>query len=336
MSTRVRQPTQLVLDVSAELPFEGSSSLAASVHLPDPGGEPPRAVLICWPGGSYARAYWDMHIPGHPGYSFAEHMTARGFAVVAADHLGVGASSKPADGDQVDFDTMSAAAASFVAQVRRMVADGSRELGGRPLPAAPIIGVGHSLGACLTVVTQARHRCYDAVALLGFTHGRKEVSVSAVGASAREPFDADEQRLETAIEQARAFFGDTWDDIYGSAPREPNHAWLHDPDVPAAVIAADDAQAVPWPRQAYVEALLAGHSAGFAAELDCNVLVAFGDHDVPPVPHADVAYYPRSPDVTLFVLRNSAHCHNFASTRTQLWDRIARWAGEQGQRLQSR
>jgi hypothetical protein len=56
------------------------------------------------------------------------------------------------------------------------------------------------------------------------------------------------------------------------------------------VIAADDAEAAPWPRQSYVEALLAGHSARFAAELDCNLFLGFGDHDVPPVPHADVAY----------------------------------------------
>ena len=330
MSSHVIGPTELVLDVSAELPFEESSFLAASVHLPDPDGEPPRAVLICWPGGSYARAYWDMHIPGHCGYSFAEHMTAQGFVVVAADHLGVGASSKPADGDRVDFETMGAAAASFVAQLRQIVAEGASEFGGRPLPSVPIIGIGHSLGACLTVVTQARYRCYDAVALLGFTHGQKDVSVTAVGAAERSPMD-DDQRREIAIEQARAFFGDTWDDIYGSAPREPNHAWLHDPDVPAEVIAADDAEAAPWPRQSYVEALLAGHSARFAAELDCHVFLGFGDHDVPPVPHADVAYYPRSPDVTLFVLSKSAHCHNFASTRTQLWDRIGRWAGELAQ-----
>jgi Serine aminopeptidase, S33 len=333
VSKQVLAPTELVLDVSGELPFEEPSFLAASVHLPDPDGELPRAVLICWPGGSYARAYWDMHVPGNRGYSFAEHMTAQGFVVVAADHLGVGASSKPVDGDQVNFATMGAAAASFVAQLRVRLADGSAEFGGRPLPTVPVIGVGHSLGACLTVVTQARHRCYDAVALLGFTHGQKEVSVTAVGAAEREPVDDESTLRETAIEQARAFFGNAWDDVYGSVPREPHHAWLHDPDVPAAVIAADDAEAAAWPRQPYVEALLAGHSARFAAELDCNVFLAFGDHDVPPVPHADVAYYARSSDVTLYVVRNSAHCHNFASSRTQLWDRIGRWAREQAKNL---
>jgi hypothetical protein len=328
VSTRVLGPTELVLEVSAVLPFEERAFLAASIHLPDPRDEAPRAVLICWPGGSYGRAYWDMHIPEHPGYSFAEHMTRQGFVVLAADHLGVGASSKPADGDRVNFETMSAAAASFVRQVRSMLGNGSAEFGGRPLVSVPVIGLGHSLGACLTVVTQARHRCYDAVALLGFTHGQKAVAVRAAGTAERELTDEDELQ-EIAIGQARAFFGASWDDVYGLAPREPNHAWLHDQDVPAAVISADDAHAVRWPRQSYVEALLAGHSARFAAELDCNVFIGFGDHDIPPAPHADVAYYSRSPDVTLYVLRDSAHCHNFASTRAQLWDRIGRWAGDQ-------
>src|SRR5881398_89973 len=145
MSTDVLRPTELILDVSADLPFGEPAFLAASVHLPVPRVDVPRAVLICWPGGSYARSYWDMHVPGHPGYSFAEYMTAQGFIVVAADHLGVGASSKPADGDSVTFETMSAAAASFVAQTRALLAEGARELGGRPLPSVPIIGVGHSL-----------------------------------------------------------------------------------------------------------------------------------------------------------------------------------------------
>ena len=87
----------LRLPHAADLPMPTyHSALAAGFDL---AAAVPRAVLICWPGGSYARAYWDMHIAGYPGYSFAEHMTAQGFAVVGADHLGVGASSKPAEGD---------------------------------------------------------------------------------------------------------------------------------------------------------------------------------------------------------------------------------------------
>ena len=66
--------------------------------------------------------------------------------------------------------------------------------------------------------------------------------------------------------------------------------------------------------------------ARFAAKLECRAFLGFGDHDIPPTPHDDVAFYPASNDVTLYVLRDSAHCHNFASTRAQLWDRIALWA----------
>jgi pimeloyl-ACP methyl ester carboxylesterase len=326
MSAPVSAPAELTVDVSASLPFDARVELRASVHLPDLAAGAPRAVLVCWPGGSYSRAYWEMRIPGHPGYSFADHLTAQGYVVVAADPLGVGASSKPADGDRVDLETMGAASAAFVEQVRRLLAAGAGELGGMRLPRIPIVGVGHSLGACLAVVTQARHRCYDAVALLGFTHGQKDVAVGAVGAAAATPGADAEALRQTAIDQARAFFGDTWDDIYCAIAREPNHGWLHRPDVPAAVVAADDAAAVRWPRQSYVDALLVGYSAPFAAELDCSVFLGFGDHDVPEVPHRDVAFYTASGDVTLYVLPGSAHCHNFATTRTRLWDRVGLWA----------
>jgi pimeloyl-ACP methyl ester carboxylesterase len=316
--------SELSLDVSASVPLGESLQLTASVHAPDPAAGPPKAALVCWPGGSYARAYWEMEIPGHPRYSFAEHMAARGHLVIAADHLGVGASSQPADGDRVDSLTSAAASAAFVDRLRALLAEGTPALSAAPLPDLPVIGIGHSLGAHLVGVTQARHGAYDAVALLGFTHGSKDVAVTAVGGAGHDEPDHGALR-ETATEQARAFFGDTWDDVYAFAAREPNHAWLHRPDVPAAVIAADDALAARWPRQCYVDALLSGYSATFAAEIDCDVFVGFGDHDVPPVPHDDVAYYTASRDVTLYVLPNAAHCHNFASTRSLLWDRLDRW-----------
>ena len=88
-----------------------------------------------------------MHVPEHPGYSFADQMTAHGYIVLAADHLGVGEAASRLHGDRVNLETMSAAAASFVAQVRSMLADGSAEFGGRRLPSTPIIGVGHSLAS---------------------------------------------------------------------------------------------------------------------------------------------------------------------------------------------
>jgi hypothetical protein len=66
VSTEVSHPAQLTIDVSAGVPFDEPTFIAASLHLPAPPVETPRAVLICWPGGSYARAYWDCTFPGTP------------------------------------------------------------------------------------------------------------------------------------------------------------------------------------------------------------------------------------------------------------------------------
>ena len=59
MATQMAGPAELVVDVSAALPFDEPTSIVASVHLPDPEDEGPHAVLICWPGGSYARVLGD-------------------------------------------------------------------------------------------------------------------------------------------------------------------------------------------------------------------------------------------------------------------------------------
>jgi pimeloyl-ACP methyl ester carboxylesterase len=300
VSDALATTTELVVDVSAALPFAGeTSTMSATLHEPEGA---PRAVLVCWPGGSYDRRYWQFD--AMPGYNFAEHMTARGFAVVAADHLGVGASSRPADVDAITLEVMAAAAGAFVAEVRDR------------LPGVPLVGVGHSIGGCLTVITQALHASYDRVACLGFTHGAKD----AVTADASDASDA----RAAAVAQAKVFFAD-WDAGYAIAPRAPNHGWLYTQTTPPEVVVADDATVVAWPRQAYVEALLAGYTATFAPRVTCPVFLGFGDHDIPERPHDEVAFYAGSRDVTLAVLEDAAHCHNFASTRARLWDRIGAW-----------
>jgi alpha-beta hydrolase superfamily lysophospholipase len=45
-------------------------------------------------GGSYDKRYFHIEIPGHPGYSAAQHLAALGNIVLALDHLGVGESTR--------------------------------------------------------------------------------------------------------------------------------------------------------------------------------------------------------------------------------------------------
>jgi hypothetical protein len=300
---------ELVVDVSASLPFgDELNTISADVHVPE--GRP-RAVIVCWPGGSYDRRYWDAHIDGHPGYSAAEHLVAQGFVVVNADHLGVGRSSRPADVERVDVETMAAANDAFAREARRRLAAG-----------VPFVGVGHSLGGLICVVAQALHQTYDAVANLGYTHGGKDVLEETEVGGFSDPVAP----RRAAEDQARAFFGATWDQGYAVAAREPNHAWLHAPSVPPEVIAADDRTVAAWPRQSYVDALLPGNTARYAAAVTAPVLIAFGDRDIPAHPRDDAGFYNGAPDITVLTLPDSAHCHNFATNRKLLWDRLGQWA----------
>src|SRR3954471_835406 len=195
---------ELVVDVSAALPFgDEVNTISADVHVPEGRA---RAVLVCWPGGSYDRRYWDAQIDGHAGYSAAEHLVELGFLVVNADHLGVGRSSRPADVDRVNLETMAAANDAFARAVRRRLVAG--ELDERLAAAdVPFVTAGHSLGGLICVVTQALHGTYDAVANLGYTHGSKDVLEEGETGGSGDP----EAPRRAAEAQAKAFFGDTWD-----------------------------------------------------------------------------------------------------------------------------
>ena len=63
-----------------------------------------------------------------------------------------------------------------------------------------------------------------------------------------------------------------------------------------------------------------------AAAIRTPVLVAVGQRDVCPDPHAEPGAYRASRDVCLYIAPNMAHMHNFASTRELLWERTAAWA----------
>ena len=326
-STETAAP-DLTIDVAEALPFGSErNAIAAGVYLPEGS---PRAVLICWPGGSYSRSYWDLHVPGYSGYSFADHLTARGYLVIAADPLGVGGSTRPQDVDLVTLDVMAAASAEVAREVRRRLGTGELHPKLAPLPAdVPLVGIGHSLGGAICVVTQAVHGCYDAIANLGYTHGSKDALESGPAASTADP----EGPRRAAEAQAKAFFGSAWEDGYALAAREPHHGWLYSSDVPQEVIAVDDRGATAWPRQSYVEALQEGFTVPFAGQITCPILIAFGEQDIPESPRDDAGFYTASPDITVLTLPNSAHCHNLASTRALLWDRIASWAAAVGDAL---
>jgi pimeloyl-ACP methyl ester carboxylesterase len=182
------------------------------------------------------------------------------------------------------------------------------------------VGIGHSMGGLVTVIQQGEWESYEAVCVLGMSNHMS--STSAIHAE----FDgfADVDRREWATKAVKGLFPDTWDDIYSMCDRVSQRWWFYEDDVPHEVIAADEVNAVAWPRMAGVDAFL-DVGAPYAGRIDVPVFLGFGSHDLVENPRLEVADFMNSPDITLFILPNSGHCHNFSTTRRRLWDRIDHW-----------
>lgn len=86
----------LRIDVAGVAPLPGPLNIALTVFLPDPAALGTRPIaMAAFPGGGYGRGYFDIHFPGHDGYSEAAHHTAAGLIFIACDHLGVDHSTVP-------------------------------------------------------------------------------------------------------------------------------------------------------------------------------------------------------------------------------------------------
>jgi alpha-beta hydrolase superfamily lysophospholipase len=283
------------------------------------------ALIVCVPGMTYRRTYYDLIIPGHPGYSLAELAAGHGHVVVAIDNLGTGDSSRPAASGEVDLARLGAAAADAAAEARARLLAGN--LVDRLPPASPatVIGIGHSMGGGVVVAAQATHSCFTAIAALGFT------TQALAGIYEPAPNEADltfSQRREWARDHIPLkLWGRTWDELepYFEIDRSGFADLFYGAHVPAEVIAYDTAAATVAPRQASLDIITPGLGAGHASQIGSPVLLAFGSVDLSPDPRGEVQSYKRSPDITLLMLEDTAHCHNLASSRGNLWERLLGW-----------
>ena len=153
----------LVVDVSDSCRLGRPLRIVATVFLPQPEelAEQP-TVVFALPGGGYSRGYFDMHFPGHAGYSQAEHHVDRGLVVVAIDHLGVG-DSTPEVASEVRSDDIAAANDFAVSTIKDRLRSGTAVEGYPVINVGARIGIGQSMGGCVTVIMAGRHRTYDAI-----------------------------------------------------------------------------------------------------------------------------------------------------------------------------
>ncbi len=300
-------PIELEIDVTDAVTIsEGPSHISGWLFLPpDRRESQPPALVVCVPGGSYTKAYYHQVVPGRSDYSFATWLANKGLIVLALDHLGAGDSSRPADGGEVTVELMAAAHHAAVLSVKDQLSHGTLTSLLGPLQLPFIVGIGHSLGGCVTLVQEATHKTYGAIGILGFPCQRNP-----------DVYDYDCHCWIAHAEQPSS-------NGYAIPSRSAFRPFFHYPDVPEDVLAIDDATITVVPDGVHSLAFPGG-AAAYAAEIDVPVFLGWGEIDASPA-HGEPAFYKRSHDVTLFLLPGSGHCHNSASTRHLLWDRLSGW-----------
>jgi pimeloyl-ACP methyl ester carboxylesterase len=290
---------ELRIDVTDTIAIGEPAAIAATLHLPDTVAEGATLeLLIAIHGGGYTRGYWHPRFDGFPGYSFAEHMTALGYAVAAFDMLGMGESARPEDEAKLSREKAAAAHHQVAAEIEAGLASGRWASAGHIVTT----GIGHSMGGLMVITQQGWHRSFDRLAVLGWANLPMVLG------------DIDPAEMAAAIRPG-----------YLPSPRVAMRGFFYAPDVPLALIKADEAAGTTTPSCLGRDALTPGIVHAEAAAIACPVFIAHGVIDTSPDPRGEAAYFKASQDVTVMVLPDTAHCHNFATLRHRLWDRMDRW-----------
>jgi hypothetical protein len=313
----VVQRLEVTVDVTEAVGTGERLATRATVVVPERGDIRDRPVAFFgFPGGGYTRHYYDLHPPGHSGYSQAEHHARDGDVFVCCDHLAVGDSDVP--DVALDFEAVGRANAATAREVMARLRRGELDGALRPIDPAAMIGMGQSYGGFVLTIGQAVDPCFDAVAMLGWSGIETippwpdDVDIAAIVAGTagdgmdhpmRPVFHFDDEPVDLVVMDM------TRGGSMGSAK-----AWgaANAPGGPAVV--GDRAPLGP------------GVVAAEAAAISVPVLVACGEVDVVGDPWAEPTAYRGSRDVTVVVFEQMAHMHNFASSRERLWARLASWA----------
>ena len=314
----------LSLRLDARPARDGAAPLKCAVDLRIPNRiSQPARLLVCLPGGGMNRRFFDLMSGDDDSYSFARAMTAQGYLVAMLDHPGIGDSDRPLDADTLTPDFIADANAQVTAQLLSGLRSGTLDSGVAALPTLQSIGVGHSMGAMLTVLQQAAHAQHRAIAVLGFsTRGLPEYVSAEVLALSRT-----EQRARL-VELARLSFakpataapaaprsGDAANtgDFYAAGKAEPRGAAALRP-------ALDRMLTLP----AFLS-MLPDNIAEACAQIRVPVFIGLGELDIAGPTHAVPASFAASTEVCLHILPQAGHSHFIFAARRGLFRRMAQW-----------
>lgn len=341
MDLRAMKQIDLTIDVTEAADLGEPAHIAATVCLP-PSERLTSPATVCFakPGGGFSRRYFTTDLPGPARGSQAEWHTERGWIFVAVDHLGVGDSSTHHDPARLGFGVVAAASAAAEKEIMKMLATGGLSNDFPPLEEAVTLGIGQSMGGCLTVVQQGRHHSYDGIGVLGFsavhTHPPAPPGEPPIVAAWRLP--AGSGGVSTVLLNQRAFTG-AYRDSHGTDPSPTDilangspaaTLWHFYYDDVLEYLPPSSANTVsPWVSTTIPGliscVLTPGIIAPEAAAVETPVLIAMGERDVVTDPAGEPRAYLSAPSVDLFTCPRMGHMHNFAGTRQLFWKRIHTW-----------
>ena len=296
------------LDVSEVAPA-GAKVVVAELLIPT-AVRSPATVLVCLPGGSMSRRYFDLDGGDASGtFSFATHCAYAGFVVALVDHLGVGESSVPDDPWQLTPVVVADANAAATEQLVRGLRDG--DFGVPALPGVRPVAVGHSMGGLMAVMQQARHRQFVGLGLLGSSacglrEALNEEEIAALGEG--------DLSTDTIIRLAKKRFGTAI-----VSPPQPGS----DPSSPArkALSAARSNML----SVCGLTSMMTGSMRAEFESIDVPIFLGVGEFDIAGPARDIPADFPNSNDISLFVLPEAGHNTNVSRNRVELWDRMSDW-----------
>jgi len=337
----------LAIDVTAAANLGEPATVALSVHLPDPDtiGDIP-VVCFAKPGGGYSRGYYTQDLPGPARGGQAEWHARRGWIFVSLDHLGVGDSSLHA-AEKLDYTTVAAGNQAAEQEVLKRLAEGSLAEGFPAIVNPLKLGIGQSMGGCMTIIQQGRYHCYDGIGILGYS----AVHTHPPTKPGTPPIVAPWLPRDTLLKQPLVMVNPRPVAEFMAANQNATTdfsamGWgFHYDDVAPEIVAADMVHFArgihdpslhrgftpnPWnsfttPGAVAQSCLAPGAVAPEAAAVECPVLTAMGERDVIGDPRGELRAFKSSASVDFYICPRMGHMHNFAGTRELFWQRIASW-----------
>lgn len=284
------------------------SEVAASVYLPAPKALASGTdILFLLPGGGYGRGYFNLPVQG---FSQAMYHAGKGITVVALDYLGSGDSPSTPEASTADGITALHQAVTYIANG---LEEGTLLPGLGPVAYGALVAAGQSLGGHLLVATQAEHATFKGIAVLGASVLGTQFPLASGG-------------VATSGAEADFAYVFHWGEIAEVDPTAIPTDLETLKGVDVAIGTPSRIRPAPWASMSappYTRAMVGnGAPAAAAARVTCPVLLAAGERDVTHALEDEAAKFIGASEVATFTLPQSAHMHNFAELREQLWKRL--------------